>query len=129
MAELYTKTCKQCRNEYTTEKRGKQLCPACVEKNEKKRKDEQRAVRIKEKPVAKKKPKKAGPTLAEVSYVEKVYNAVNGTYKHYHDIVNIIEAARADRCVCCGATIPEGRMVCHACELKAEEAKQWWRKR
>ena len=24
-------------------------------------------------------------------------------------------------CVCCGAVIPEGRMVCPICELEAEE--------
>lgn len=28
-----------------------------------------------------------------------------------------------DRCVCCGEPIPEGRMVCMACEHKAEEAE------
>lgn len=26
-----------------------------------------------------------------------------------------------NRCVCCGAVIPEGRMVCPACERKAAE--------
>lgn len=25
-----------------------------------------------------------------------------------------------DRCVCCGAIVPEGRMVCPQCEAKAE---------
>lgn len=26
-----------------------------------------------------------------------------------------------DTCVCCGEIVPEGRMVCLACELKYEE--------
>lgn len=125
MDELYTKTCSQCRKEYTTDNKRKQICPECVEKNAKKRKDEVRSVRMRAKPSGVKKAKKTGPTLAEVSYVEKVYNAVHNTYKHYHDIVNIIEASRVDRCVCCGATIPDGRMVCTDCERKAEEARRW----
>ena len=32
--------------------------------------------------------------------------------KHYTPIDNV------DRCVCCGAPIPEGRMVCPICEGK-----------
>lgn len=26
-----------------------------------------------------------------------------------------------DRCVCCGAIVPEGRMVCPICEMQAEK--------
>lgn len=26
-----------------------------------------------------------------------------------------------NRCVCCGAIIPEGRMVCPLCEMEAED--------
>lgn len=26
-----------------------------------------------------------------------------------------------NRCVCCGAVIPEGRMVCPMCEMEAED--------
>lgn len=29
----------------------------------------------------------------------------------------------ADRCVCCGEIVPEGRMVCPQCEYKAKENK------
>lgn len=29
----------------------------------------------------------------------------------------------ADRCVCCGEIVPEGRMVCPQCEYKAKESK------
>lgn len=31
--------------------------------------------------------------------------------------------ADADRCVCCGEIVPEGRMVCPQCEYKAKESK------
>lgn len=29
-----------------------------------------------------------------------------------------------DRCICCGAVIPEGRMVCPNCLVTVKEAKQ-----
>lgn len=29
-----------------------------------------------------------------------------------------------NRCICCGASIPEGRMVCPTCEAKAERRYQ-----
>lgn len=29
-----------------------------------------------------------------------------------------------ERCVCCGAVIPEGRMVCPECERKAKQETQ-----
>ena len=28
-----------------------------------------------------------------------------------------------DRCVCCGELVPEGRMVCPACEKRAEKER------
>ena len=28
-----------------------------------------------------------------------------------------------NRCVCCGAIIPEGRMVCPICEMEADETE------
>lgn len=28
-----------------------------------------------------------------------------------------------DRCVCCGAIIPEGRMVCLMCEMEVEDGR------
>ena len=32
-----------------------------------------------------------------------------------------------NRCVCCGAIIPEGRMVCPICEMAADEtAVTYW---
>ena len=29
----------------------------------------------------------------------------------------------SDRCVCCGAVVPEGRMVCPVCERRADEGR------
>ena len=29
-----------------------------------------------------------------------------------------------NRCVCCGAIIPEGRMVCPLCEMQAEDGEK-----
>ena len=31
-----------------------------------------------------------------------------------------IKAANEDRCICCGAIIPEGRLVCPLCEEKED---------
>lgn len=31
------------------------------------------------------------------------------------------EASMTDTCVCCGAPVPEGRMVCPECEIETEE--------
>lgn len=28
-----------------------------------------------------------------------------------------------NRCVCCGAVVPEGRMVCPQCEMETEQIK------
>lgn len=30
--------------------------------------------------------------------------------------------AATDTCICCGAPVPEGRMICWQCEHKGEEA-------
>lgn len=66
------------------------------------------------------KPQKSKPTLKveDVSRVERIYNKVHGTYKHYGEIVNIIEGTPPDRCVSCGEIVPEGRLVCPICEKK-----------
>lgn len=58
-------------------------------------------------------------SIAQVSHIERVYNAVNGTFKHYGEMVNIIDNSKAEHCVCCGEIIPEGRLVCPTCESKA----------
>ena len=31
------------------------------------------------------------------------------------------ESGMTDTCVCCGQTVPEGRMVCPECEIEVEE--------
>ena len=122
---VYTKTCTQCGKEYSTEQRLKKLCPKCYSFNRKRDWQAQNA-EIK-KPAIKRREKKKPPvlTLERVCHIEAVYNALNKTYKHYHDIVRIIEDTSADRCVCCGDIIPEGRMVCPECERKAKEMKRW----
>lgn len=35
------------------------------------------------------------------------------------------EYANVDRCLSCGEIIPEGRLICRACELKSTEAIPW----
>ena len=34
-----------------------------------------------------------------------------------------------NRCVCCGAIVPEGRMVCPICEMEADEGTVTGRQR
>jgi plasmid rolling circle replication initiator protein Rep len=71
----------------------------------------------------KRKPKKrraANLSIKAILQIGKTYNAVNKTYKHYGEMVQIIENTKADRCVCCGDIIPEGRMVCPICESKVK---------
>lgn len=65
----------------------------------------------------KKKPKKKILTFAEILHIAEIYNKVNGRYLHYGDIVNLVDST-AERCVCCGAVIPEGRQVCPQCESR-----------
>lgn len=57
-------------------------------------------------------------SIVQVSRIERIYNKVHGTFKHYGEIVTIIEGTPPDRCVCCGEIVPEGRMVCPVCEQK-----------
>ena len=37
------------------------------------------------------------------------------------DLRRELAFARADRCVCCGEIVPEGRMVCPSCERGTEK--------
>lgn len=37
------------------------------------------------------------------------------------DLRRKLAFARADRCVCCGEIVPEGRMVCPSCERGTEK--------
>ena len=35
--------------------------------------------------------------------------------KRYYNFTKKIRKADADRCICCGAIVPEGTWVCYAC--------------
>ena len=120
MAEIYTKICVQCGAEYTTEKAKKRLCPDCFASNKKIREASRREPK-------KKKRKSSGMTIRDVLNIGKVYNAVNRTNKQYGAMVCIIESTNDDLCVCCGATIKPGRMVCPDCVKAAKEADEKWR--
>ena len=63
----------------------------------------------------KKKPVKKPLTFAQILHIAEVYSKVNHKYLHYGDVVKLVEA-NAEHCVCCGATIPEGRQICPRCD-------------
>ncbi len=110
--ELYIKTCYECSKVFRTDNARQRKCPTCLNYKSPhflmKPRKTQRAVGF--------------PSIAEVSRIERIYNAVHGTFKHYGDMVQLIRTTDADRCVCCGEVIPEGRMVCQDCERKAKES-------
>lgn len=65
-------------------------------------------------------PKKNALSLDQVLHIAEIYRRINGKYIHYGEMVNLIES-NAEHCVCCGATIPEGRQVCYECEMEAKK--------
>ncbi len=98
---IYTFNCSDCGKTFRTDDPQQTLCPDCLKyRNSRKRK---------------KKKKKKILTFAEILHIAEIYNKVNGKYLHYGDMVNLIDS-NSERCVCCGATIPEGRQVCPQCE-------------
>ncbi len=101
---LYTKICVECHKVFRTDKQKQRLCPSCL------------SFKKPKKTIVKENVKKKGLSISQVLHIKEVYNKVNGTTKHYGDIVRIIESTKADRCVCCGDIIPEGRMICPICE-------------
>lgn len=105
MAKSQLKNCKDCGRLFRPQSPCKRLCDTCA----KHRSPHAKAAK-KKKPVA--------LTIGEVARIERIYNRVNGTFKHYGEIVQIIEKTKDNRCVCCGDVIPEGRMVCPRCEKK-----------
>lgn len=111
MAEPLMKACAECKRLFHPSNSKAKLCKECA------------AFRKPHMNKKKARHKKDFPSIYQVSHVERVYNTVNGTFKHYGEIVSIIDRTPADRCVCCGDVIPEGRMVCPACEQKG---KRWW---
>lgn len=48
---------------------------------------------------------------------------ITGEYNRYHGELDVrngrLTIYGSDRCVCCGAVVPEGRMVCPICERRA----------
>ena len=49
---------------------------------------------------------------------------ITGEYNRYRGELDVrngkLTIYGSDRCVCCGAVVPEGRMVCPSCERRAE---------
>ena len=101
--EMYVTKCHECKKVFRTDDPLATLCPACIKARKtrrgKRKKKEQR------KPL----------TFAEILHIAEVYNRVNHKYIHYGDVVSLVER-NVDRCVCCGAVVPEGRLVCPQCE-------------
>ena len=102
--ELYTYKYPDCLKVFRTDDPEQKICPSCQKLR---------------KPRAKyrKKKTKKPLTFAQILHIAEVYNKVNGKYLHYGDIVNLVET-NAEHCVCCGATIPEGKQVCSKCERR-----------
>ena len=100
--EIYTYKCLDCHKTFRTDNPEQRICSDCQKYRQPCRKHR------------KKKNQKA-LTFAEILHIAEVYNKIHHKYLHYGDIVNLVEA-NAEHCVCCGATIPEGRQVCPKCE-------------
>lgn len=97
------KKCACCGRAFETKDGRKKLCKECTEYKR------ERKPRV-----------KPALSVKEVMHIASVYDVVNGTkiIRDYGKISNIINSANVDTCVCCGEPIPEGRMVCYACEDK-----------
>ena len=104
---LYIKTCRDCHKIFRTDQPNATICESCKKFRKPKLKP--------------KKKKKAVLSISAISHIEHVYNTVHKTVKHYGDIVRLIENTEADRCVCCGEIVPEGRMVCPTCESQVNK--------
>lgn len=89
---------------------------------------EQNALRHRNKYATLKKKRATTPckSLNQVMRDLKRYNKEHGTYLTYGQYIAMVES-NAEHCVCCGATIPEGRQVCPQCE-KAEDIRNGNRK-
>lgn len=105
--ELYTLKCRDCQKVFKTDKPLADYCPDCIDYR-KPRKGGRK----------KKEPKKI-LTFAEILHIADVYSKINHKYLHYGDIVALLER-NENRCVCCGASIPEGRQICLKCEKAVE---------
>lgn len=104
--ELYTYKCPDCFKVFRTDNPEEKICPSC---------QKLRKPRAKHK----KKSTKKILTFAQILHIAEVYNKIHHKYLHYGDVVNLI-STNAGHCVCCGATIPEGRQICSKCERMAK---------
>lgn len=102
--ELITYKCPRCNKLFRTDNSEDKICYSC-----RKYESPHQIKKVKVK-------KPAKPlSFSDVSYIIKVYEKRTGKYLHYGEAVNLIEA-NAEHCVCCGATIPEGKHICFQCE-------------
>ena len=99
------KICVECGRVFYAKTRNARRCESCAKYKYKR-------------PAQKQQKSKPSLPIVLVSRIERIYNKVHGTYKHYGEIVNIIEGTPPDRCVSCGEIVPEGRLVCPICEKK-----------
>lgn len=100
--ELYTYTCSDCRKVFRTDDPEQRICPSCQKYRKPRNK-------------SRKKKTKKPLTFAQILHIAEVYNKIHHKYLHYGDVVNLVES-NAEHCVCCGATIPEGKQICPKCE-------------
>ena len=105
--KLYLFKCSDCNKEFRTDDPDKRICPTCQKYRQPHKKH-----RIKKR-------KKKILTFSEISHLIDVFYKVNHKYLHYGDMVNLIDSHR-ESCVCCGATIPEGKQICSKCERMAK---------
>ena len=119
IAELNIRTCRECGNIFRTPHQD-QLCSTCKKKHRKMAMEAQTASY--KKPPMKETPPKPKISLREALRIEKIYNTIHKDKIRTHgEITQIIENTKADRCVCCGAVIPEGRLVCPICESEGKQ--------
>ena len=109
MKELYTKKCNDCHKVFRTDQEDAKVCPSCQSVRDYIKGGERKPRR---------KAKRPKLSIRDVMHIGSVCDKVNGTSlcTHYGDIVKRIECTDANRCVCCGEVIPEGRMICPKCE-------------
>ena len=108
--ELYINTCTDCLKLFRSDDPNQHICPSCIEYRQKKQKK------------ISKKSKKKILTFAEILHLANVYYKVNNKYIHYGEIVRLMDSYPT-RCICCGATIPEGKILCTNCKKVGETAK------
>ena len=101
--ELYVIKCNECHKVFRTDDPFATLCPSCIK------------FRQPNKPKRKKKASKKPLTITEILRIADIYAKVKHKYLSYGEMLAVINQ-NVDRCVCCGAIVPEGRHVCPICE-------------